>query len=41
PPVCCAEGTRISSTRIRQLIQQGAIDQSNDLLGWSLQKEYV
>ncbi|MDR7242775.1 MULTISPECIES: FAD synthetase family protein [Priestia] len=41
PPVCCAEGTRISSTRIRQLLQQGAIEQSNDLLGWSLEKEYV
>ncbi|WP_134704248.1 FAD synthetase family protein [Ammoniphilus sp. YIM 78166] len=36
-PVCCAEGQRISSTRIRQLIAQGEIERSFSLLGWSEQ----
>ncbi|MBP1965008.1 FAD synthetase family protein [Paenibacillus aceris] len=33
-PVCCSEGKPISSTRIRQLISDGEIQQSFTLLGW-------
>ncbi len=34
-PVCCSQGERISSTRIRQLIAQGEFERSHSLLGWS------
>ncbi|RST77380.1 FAD synthetase [Siminovitchia acidinfaciens] len=34
-PVCCAEGERISSTRIRELILQGKQEQALPLLGWT------
>ncbi|VEF46793.1 FAD Synthetase [Bacillus freudenreichii] len=34
-PICCAEGERISSTRIRELILQGKQEQALPLLGWS------
>ena len=33
-PVCCPMGTRISSSRIRQLIASGNLNLSNTLLGW-------
>jgi riboflavin kinase / FMN adenylyltransferase len=33
-PVCCSQGSVISSTRIRQLISEGEIHLSNALLGW-------
>ncbi|GAM13251.1 FAD synthetase family protein [Mesobacillus selenatarsenatis] len=33
-PVCCSEGSVISSSRIRQLISDGEIHLSNSLLGW-------
>ncbi|MBS8263981.1 FAD synthetase [Mesobacillus boroniphilus] len=33
-PVCCSEGSIISSSRIRQLISEGEIHISNSLLGW-------
>ncbi|MGO4498873.1 FAD synthetase [Paenibacillus sp. 2RAB27] len=33
-PICCSEGKHISSTRIRQLISDGEIQQSFNLLGW-------
>ncbi|RXT13475.1 FAD synthetase [Ammoniphilus sp. CFH 90114] len=33
-PVCCSGGKRISSTRIRELIAQGDLQQSHSLLGW-------
>ncbi|ABO68504.1 FAD synthetase [Geobacillus thermodenitrificans] len=34
--VCCADGQRISSTRIRELIERGEWEQSTVLLGWPL-----
>lgn len=34
--VCCSDGMLISSTRIRQLISQGEMQQSYSLLGWPL-----
>jgi riboflavin kinase / FMN adenylyltransferase len=33
-PVCCPQGSVISSSRIRQLISEGEIHLSNTLLGW-------
>ncbi|RSD29014.1 FAD synthetase [Mesobacillus subterraneus] len=33
-PVCCSQGSVISSSRIRQLISEGEIHLSNALLGW-------
>lgn len=33
-PVCCSQGSVISSSRIRQLISDGEINLSNALLGW-------
>lgn len=33
-PVCCKNGERISSTRIRKLIQEGNTEQANILLDW-------
>ncbi|MFD1708767.1 FAD synthetase [Siminovitchia sediminis] len=33
-PVCCPDGERISSTRIRELMMQGKQDQALPLLGW-------
>jgi riboflavin kinase / FMN adenylyltransferase len=33
-PVCCPQGSVISSSRIRQLISEGEIPLSNTLLGW-------
>lgn len=33
-PVCCPQGSVISSSRIRQLISEGEIHLSNALLGW-------
>lgn len=32
--ICCPKGTRISSSRIRQLIASGDMNLSNRLLGW-------
>lgn len=34
-PICCPNGERISSTRIRELILQGKPDQALPLLGWA------
>lgn len=34
-PICCANGERISSSRIRELILQGKQDQALPLLGWA------
>lgn len=34
-PICCPEGERISSTRIRELILQGKQEQALPLLGWA------
>lgn len=34
-PICCPEGERISSTRIRELIIQGKLEQAQPLLGWN------
>ncbi len=33
-PVCCSQGSVISSSRIRQLISEGETHLSNALLGW-------
>lgn len=33
-PVCCSQGSVISSSRIRQLISEGEVNLSNVLLGW-------
>jgi len=33
--ICCDEGERISSTRIRDYVYQGDLQKSNSLLGWS------
>lgn len=33
-PVCCTNGEKISSTRIRKLIQEGKTEQANLLLDW-------
>lgn len=33
-PVCCSQGSVITSSRIRQLISEGEIHLSNALLGW-------
>ncbi|MFS0646443.1 FAD synthetase [Siminovitchia sp. 179-K 8D1 HS] len=33
-PICCPNGERISSTRIRELILKGKRDQALPLLGW-------
>lgn len=33
-PICCVDGERISSTRIRKLIMQGKREQALPLLGW-------
>lgn len=37
-PVCCSKGTRISSSRIRQLIASGDKNLSNTLLGWPVRE---
>lgn len=37
-PVCCSQGSVISSTRIRQLLSEGEIHLSNTLLGWPIGK---
>ncbi|MDZ5607697.1 FAD synthetase family protein [Bacillus pseudomycoides] len=34
--ICCEEGERISSTRIRNHLFQGELQRSQSLLGWSL-----
>lgn len=34
-PICCTEGERISSTRIRNLILQGKQELTDALLGWT------
>ncbi|WHY85769.1 FAD synthetase family protein [Neobacillus novalis] len=34
-PICCTEGKRISSTRIRELLIQGKQEQAVPLLGWT------
>ncbi|MDR4442360.1 FAD synthetase, partial [Bacillus cereus] len=34
--VCCEEGERISSTRIRNHLFQGELQRSQSLLGWPL-----
>jgi riboflavin kinase / FMN adenylyltransferase len=36
-PVCCEQGTVISSTRIRKLIEQGKNFEASNLLGLHLQ----
>ncbi|MBJ6950400.1 hypothetical protein JG666_24355, partial [Vibrio cholerae] len=33
--VCCDEGERISSTRIRDYVYHGDLQKSSSLLGWS------
>lgn len=37
-PVCCADGSVISSSRIRKLLSEGEIHLSHSLLGWPVGK---